>query len=236
MLDLLAFGAHPDDVEAGAGGILATHALKGYSCGIIDITAGEMASNGTVPQRQAEAREAAGILKCTLRECMGLPDAHLSTAREALYQTIALLRRLQPKIVLAPFPRGDRHPDHNAAGEIVSRVVYLSGLRRLPVEGKPFRPQQFYYYLLSTDCLPDAIVDISAVYECKEMALNAHCSQFGQDRKESVDTLVNNPSFRRYVRSRDAYFGSQAGVAYGEGLVFRTKPLIDDLINWSGIV
>ncbi|MEW5921857.1 MAG: bacillithiol biosynthesis deacetylase BshB1 [Bacillota bacterium] len=233
VLDLLAFGAHPDDVEIGAGGILAGHARRGYSCGIIDLTAGEMASNGTVPQRQAEAREAAGILKCGVRECLGLPDARLAPDRESVFLVAAALRRWQPRVVLSPYFQGDRHPDHNAAGELLGRAVFLAGLRKLPIEGEPFRPQRLYYYLLTVDLLPDMIIDISSVYTLKEQALDAHHSQFGRHDGEMVATPVNDPGFRRHIRNRDAYFGSLAGVAYGEGLIFNTKPLVTDLIAWS---
>lgn len=236
LLDLLAFGAHPDDVEVGAGGIIAAHTQKGYTCGIIDLTAGEMASNGTVPQRRAEARKAAAILKCTVRECLDLPDAALDTGQDAIYSVVAALRRLRPQVVLAPYYTQDRHPDHNAAGELLRRAVYLSGLRRLPVKGEPFRPQHLYFFLLSVDLVPNAIVDVSAVYSRKEEALDAHRSQFGQDRKEAVATLVNSPCYRRYVRNRDAYFGSLTGVEYGEGLIFNTTPLVNDIIRWSGLL
>ncbi len=236
MLDLLAFGAHPDDVEVGAGGILAAHALQGYTCGIMDLTAGEMASNGTVPQRRAEAREAARVLECTVRECLDLPDAALVPEQEAVYLVAAKLRQFRPQVVLAPYYQGDRHPDHNAAGELLRRAVYLSGLRRLPVAGEPFRPRQLYFFLLSVDLLPDAIVDVSAVYDRKEQALDAHQTQFGQDCSGQVATLINNPGHRRYVRNRDAYFGSLTGVDYGEGLIFNNRPLIKNIINWSGLV
>ena len=236
MLDLLAFGAHPDDVEAGVGGILAAHVKKGYSCGIIDLTAGEMASNGTVPQRQAEAREAAQVLKCTVRECLNLPDAALIPEQQSVYNVTAALRRLRPKIVLAPHYNGDRHPDHNAAGELLRRAVYLSGLRRLPVKGEPFRPKHLYFYLLSVDLTPDAIVDISPVYDLKEKALDAHRTQFVQDSSKQVPTLINNHHYRCLIRNRDAYFGSLTGVDYGEGLVFNTRPLVKDIFQWSGAV
>jgi N-acetylglucosamine malate deacetylase 1 len=236
VLDLLAFGAHPDDVEAGVGGILAVHAKKGYACGIIDLTAGEMASNGTVSQRGEEGREAAKVLECAVRECLNLPDAALVPEQEAAYRVVAALRRLRPKVVFAPYYQGDRHPDHNAAGELLRRAVYLSGLRRLPVEGEPFRPRQLYFFLLSVNLMPDAIVDISAVYTRKEQALDAHRTQFGQDCSAQAATLVNNPAYRRYIRSRDAYFGSLTGVEYGEGLIFNDRPLIKDIISWSGLL
>ncbi len=235
MLDLLAFGAHPDDVEIGVGGILAGHALKGYSCGIIDLTAGEMASNGTVAERRLEAQEAAGILKCCMRECLALPDTALSPDRESLLAVVAALRRWQPRVVLAPYFQGDRHPDHKVAGELLNRAVFLAGLRRLPVAGEPFRPFKLYYYLLTVDMLPEIIIDVSSVYALKEKALDAHRSQFGRAGGGAVATPVNDPGFRQHIRNRDAYFGSLAGAMYGEGLLFHSRPLVEDLIGWSNL-
>jgi bacillithiol biosynthesis deacetylase BshB1 len=235
MLDLLAFGAHPDDVEIGAGGILAVHARKGYTCGIIDLTAGEMASNGTVPQRRAEGKEAAEILRCGVRECLELPDTNLTPDQKSVSLVIAALRRWRPRVVLAPYFPGDRHPDHNAAGELLRRAVFLAGLHKLPVEGEAFRPQRLYFFLLTVDVPPDIIVDISSVYTLKKQALNAHRSQFSRSGDQKAATEVNDPYFLRYIESRDAYFGSLTGVQYGEGLVFNTKPLVDDLLCWGGM-
>jgi len=233
-VDLLVFGAHPDDVEIGAGGILAAHSVLGYSCGIVDLTAGEMASNGTVEERQLEAAEAAKILKCALRRCLHLPDAHLFVNSESLYEVIAALRSLRPRIVLAPFFRDDRHPDHSTCGELVRRAAYLSGLKRLPVDGDPFRPQKLYFYLLSTEQPPDIIVDVSAVHKQKEEAIRAHRTQFFHHSRDKAQTLVNDPFFLHYIRSRDSYFGSLIGVQWGEGLLVNERPAVSDLIKWSG--
>ena len=235
VLDLLAFGAHPDDVEIGAGGILAVHARRGYACGIIDLTAGEMASNGTVPQRRAEGKDAAAILRCGVRECLELPDTNLASDQKSIALVVAALRRWRPRVVLAPYFPGDRHPDHNAAGELLRRAVFLAGLRKLPVEGEPFRPQRLYYFLLTVDVLPDVIVDISSVYALKKQALVAYRSQFSQSDEHRSATEVNDPAFIRYIQNRDAYFGSLTGVEYGEGLVFHTKPLVGDLLCWGGM-
>lgn len=218
-LDVLAFGPHPDDVEIGAGGILALHAQGGYRCGIVDMTAGEMASNGTVEERKEEAARAAEILNCPVRECLGLPDAHLEVNTEAVYRVVKAVRTFRPKIILAPFYWDDRHPDHSAAGELVKRATYLSGLRRYPVEGTPFRPQKIFYYLLSVRQEPALVVDISAVYDRKEEAIRAHQSQFYYNRDDKSLTLVNDPVFLRFIRNRDSYFGSLIGSNWGEGLI-----------------
>ncbi len=230
-LDILAFGPHPDDVEIGAGGILAHHAAIGYRCGIIDLTAGELASNGTVEERKEEASRAAEILQCSLRECLELPDAQLEVNTQAISRVVKALRCFRPKIVLAPYYWDDRHPDHSTAGELVKRAAYLSGLKRYPVEGTPYRPQKTYYYLLSVERQPDLVVDVSAVYEIKERAIRAHQTQFFHSRQEQALTLVNDPFFLRFVRSRDSYFGSLIGSSWGEGIVSGAAMSVSDLVK-----
>ncbi len=234
-LDLLAFGPHPDDVEIGAGGILARHAEWGYRCGIVDLTAGEMSSNGTVEERKIEAQKAKEVLGCLLRDCLHLPDAHLEINQESIYKVISALRKLRPRVVLAPYYKDDRHPDHSTAGELVRRAVYLSGLKRLPLEGEPFRPGKLYFFLLSVRREPDFIVDISSVYEKKEEAIRAHLSQFYHHRSDRKPTLVNDPFFIRHIKSRDSYLGSLIGTAQGEGLVTHEIPAVSDLVQWSEV-
>ena len=235
-VDLLAFGPHPDDVEIGAGGILARHGRMGYQCGIVDLTAGEMGSNGTVEERRLEAQKAKDILGCVTRVCLDLPDAHLETDRDSLYKVVSALRVHRPAVVLAPYFKDDRHPDHSVTGELVRRAVYLSGLRRLPVDGEPFRPRKLLFFLLSVQREPDFIVDVTSVYDQKEEAMRAHQSQFYHHRSDREPTLVNDPFFIRHIKSRDSYFGSLIGTAWGEGLVVNDKPAIADLVQWSGTI
>ena len=233
-LDLLAFGAHPDDVEIGSGGILASHAAMGYKCAIIDLTAGEMSTNGTVDERNAEAQEAAGVLKCISRTCLGLPDAHLSLGEKCLYKVAEAIRAFRPRIILAPYYGNDRHPDHSTAGDLVKRASFLAGLKRLPIDNEPFRAEKLYFFLLTVDETPDLVVDISSVYGIKEKAIKAHRSQFSL-HNSTLPTTVNDPSFLRYIHSRDSFFGSLAGVSWGEGLIVNEKPRVSDLIKWGGV-
>jgi bacillithiol biosynthesis deacetylase BshB1 len=156
----------------------------------------EMASNRTVDERREEARKAAEILRCSVRHCLNLPDAHLSVEKENLYKVVEVIKKWRPGIVLAPYFRDDRHPDHNAAGELVKRAVFLAGLKRLPLTEKPFRPEKLYFFLLSVERAPDLIVDISDVYETKEESIKAHQSQFSFHCSDRVPTIVNDPFFK----------------------------------------
>src|SRR5690606_23509317 len=135
-VDLLAFGAHPDDVEIGAGGILAKHAQAGRRTVICDLTEAELSSNGTVEIRREEARRAGEILGLASRINLGFPDRGLG-GREQIEAMARVIRRLRPRVVLAPYPK-DRHPDHVAAGRMVKEAVFDAGIRKLDLgEGLP---------------------------------------------------------------------------------------------------
>ncbi len=233
MLDILAFGAHPDDVEIGIGGTLALHGARGYSCGIVDLTRGEMATNGTVEEREAEGKEAARVLGARVRLTTGLPDAYLRATEEALTKVAETVRRYRPRVVLCPFPR-DRHPDHGHAGELVREACHLAGLRKYPAEGEPYRPRHLFYYFLAKTEDPPLIVDISDYAEQKWRAIACHKSQFTLRAEEQRQTLVNSPLFARHVRGRDQFFGALIGAHYGEGLVPERKVPVSDLLQLGG--
>ena len=233
MLDLLAFGAHPDDVEIGIGGTLALHGARGYRCGIVDLTRGEMSTNGTVEEREAEGREAARVLGAEVRVCTGLPDTYLRATEEALVKVAEIVRRFRPRVVLCPFPR-DRHPDHGHAGELVREACHLAGLRKFPAGGEPYRPLDLFYYFLGKTEEPQLIVDISSHFETKWKAIACHKSQFAFLTGEERHTRVNSPLFVRYLRGRDQFFGALIGAEYGEGLVPERKVAVYDLPGLGG--
>lgn len=216
-LDLLAFAPHPDDAELGVGGILALHAARGLQVGVVDLTAGEMGENGDAAERAAEAREAARALGLAVRENLGLPDARLAVTEEAVAAAVAAIRRLRPRLVLAPYGE-DPHPDHRATAAIVAAAVFKAGLRKYLPERTPHRPAHLLHYFINTEALPSLIVDVSAHYAAKEAALAAHRSQFRRD-PDRVPTPLNDPSFLRRIRARDARWGALIGAEYGEGLL-----------------
>ena len=233
MLDILAFGAHPDDVEIGIGGTLALHGEKGYRCGIVDLTGGERATNGTPKLREGEAKEAAIALGAQIRECAGLPDAYLRPELEALQAVVEILRKYTPGIVLCPHVE-DRHPDHEHAGRLVREACHLAGLKKFPAGGEAFRPSRLFYYFLGKMGEPQLVVDISSQVEKKWRAIACHESQFDLPRDGKLETLVNSPLFTRYVRSRDQYFGSMVGVNYGEGLIAYELVKVNNLVKLGG--
>lgn len=217
-VDILAFGAHPDDVEIGAGGILAKHARAGRRTVICDLTEAELSSNGTVESRREEARRASEILGLTYRINLKFPDRGLGD-RNQIIQMARVIRRFRPRVVLAPYLK-DRHPDHVAAGRMVKEAVFDAGIRKLDVGGDlpAHRVERLYYYFINDIDKAHLVVDISEVYEQKEAAILAYRSQFL--RKEgAVDTPLNQPQYLAMIRGRAQLWGQQIGADYGEGLV-----------------
>ncbi len=210
-LALLAFGAHPDDAELSCGGWLA-RAATSERVGIVDLTSGELASNGTPAVRAEEARAAARALGVELRECLGLPDGGLrGDDAEQVDAVVGALRRLRPELVVGPWLRA-RHPDHSAAGRLVERACFVAGLvKHRPDLGAPWRPLRLVRYPQRHELRPDFVVDVTAVYEQKRAAIACHASQLG-----GTPTMVNDPVGLGAFEARDRYWGASIGVAFGE--------------------
>ena len=222
-VDLLVFGPHPDDVEIGAGGVVARHVELGLTVGLCDLTAAEMSTNGTVEQRLQEAEDARKALGAAWRENLGWPDRRIGKDPAHLDEAIAFIRRHQPRVVAAPYWT-DRHPDHAAASAVVTEAVFNSGLRRYPAPGEPWKADWICYYFINDSAPPSFVVDVSDCYVRKRAALDCYASQF-QPGPAAVGTRLNTPSFRQMIESRDAQFGALAGVAWAEGLVVR-EPIV----------
>ncbi len=232
-LDIMAFGAHPDDVEIGLGGTVIKHTANGYKCGIVDLTAGETGTNGTAKIRREEALRAAEIMGVEVRECLGLPDARLQVNEENLRAVIEIIRRYRPKVVVGSYHL-DRHPDHLRASQLVREAAYLSGLWKYPAEDEAHRPSVVAQYFLGHVGEPTFVVDISKHYERKMGALCAHESQFGLPGDTQWDTLVNHPAFMSGLQSRDQYMGSKIQAAYGEGIYVQEIQPLEDLTSLKG--
>ena len=214
-LRILAVGAHPDDVEISCGGTLALAAKQGFVALVLDLTRGELSTNGTVEERAKEAAEAARILGVTDRRNAGLPDGRVdSRDPEQVRAVVRLLRSLRPSVLFTHAPR-DRHPDHVEASQLVDRAWYLAGLRQYDGEGTPHRAEGRYYFISRITLEPTFIVDITPVWEEKKRAVLAHGSQVGRGAK-SVSTPLNDPDFMERIEARARHFGGQIGVRYGE--------------------
>jgi len=212
-LDVLCFGPHPDDSEIGAGGVLLKLAQRGYACGVVDMTAGEMGSGGDVETRQAESQQAAEVLHLAARECMGLPDCGLEDTFEYRCQVGQVIRRYRPEVVLGPYydlppGRGLGHNDHIKGGLLVAHGANYAHLRKLPVEGEPWHPRAVYYYFLPMDLMPTFVVDITEQFDDYIRAIMCHETQFGRGDQ--------NPGIRHFFESNALRWGRWAGGRYAQ--------------------
>lgn len=223
-MDLLVFGPHPDDLEIGLGGTIARHAAAGWEVGLCDLTRGEMGSNGTPEERLQEAEAARQVLGAAWRENLGWPDRGITGDREQLDQVTRLVRRWKPRVVAIPYWH-DRHPDHVAAGRVLTEAIFNSRLRRYPLEGEPWAPEWVCHYFINDHGPISFAIDVSAEYEVKLRALDCYRSQFQPEGAGAVETRLTAPSFRQLISSRDAHFGALTGVRYAEGIVVK-EPLL----------
>jgi bacillithiol biosynthesis deacetylase BshB1 len=227
-VDVLAVGAHPDDVELGIGGLIHKVTQLGYRVGILDLTRGEMSSRGTITERAVEAANAARILGVAQRDNAGLPDGAIENTPEYRLRVIRFVRASRPRIFIAPMSH-DRHPDHHTAHDLVRDAAYFSGLTQIETGQGPYRPPRIYYYHpYCEDEPPPLIVDISDHFEVKLEALRAHASQFHNLNYEGQPTYISSASFWETIRTRAAYWGSRINAAYGEPL-YTDGPIGADL-------
>jgi bacillithiol biosynthesis deacetylase BshB1 len=240
-VDVLAIGAHPDDVELGCGGTLALLARQGRRVGIVHLTRGERGTRGTAAERRREAEAAAAALGAAELAFLDCGDGALRTGEAEEDALIELLRRLRPEVVLGPTPE-DRHPDHGRAHRLVAAACYYAGLAargpRLP-EG-PHRPAAVYSYMQHDPFPPSLIVDVTAAWEAKLAALSAYRTQLYQAGAESDTaaaagagaapvTKVATREFWQMIEGRARHFGALVGAELGEPFWARLPLAVSDL-------
>jgi bacillithiol biosynthesis deacetylase BshB1 len=228
-VDLIFFGAHPDDVELSAGGTAAKCVKDGLRIGIVDLTRGEMGTRGTPQTRRKEANGAARALGATFRQQLDFQDGNLQTGREQELEIIELLRVRRPKLVIAPWP-DDRHPDHTRTGRIVTEASFYAGLKSLQTGAPAHRPQAVLYYMQNYMVPPSFVVDVSHTWKTKMKAVAAFKSQFHDPNSKEPQTFISDPKFLEMIDARGRHFGALIGVRYGEAFVTKQPPMVDDLI------
>jgi bacillithiol biosynthesis deacetylase BshB1 len=229
-VDIIFFGAHPDDVELSAGGTAAKCVKDGLRVGIVDLTHGEMGTRGTAQTRRREAANAAKVLGAAFRQQLDFGDGNLATGREQELQIIEILRRTRPRLVVAPWP-DDRHPDHSRTGRIVTEASFYSGLRALETGLRAHRPQTVLYYLQNYMIPPSFVVDVSKSWKKKMRAVAAFKSQFHDPSSKEPATVISNPKFLELIEARGRHFGALIGADYGEAFVTKQPPRVDDLLG-----
>ncbi len=223
-VEMLAFGAHPDDVEIGMGGTAAKHANAGRRFGICDLTLAELSSNGDAELRQVEAAAASKALGISYRSNLRLPDRGLRLTDDHVRRIVREIRKLQPRVVFAPYWQ-DRHPDHIACSELIQEAVFNAKLRKYDADAPAWTVERLYFYFINDVYTPDAAVDVGEVYVHKQKALRAYKSQFVRTGEHDVATPLNQGYVER-VEMRDALMGGTLGVAYAEGFATKLPQLL----------
>ena len=216
-MTVLAFGAHPDDVDLYAGGLVALLARQGAKVVLCDLTRGELGTRGTPELRAVEAAEAARILGAAERECLGLPDGGIvRTDRVQERAVVEAMRRWRPELVLAPW-EVDLHPDHREAAHLIRRARFFARVSRFAAAGAPCLPGPILFYEQKIPFDPHLVVDIGGVREIKLEAIRAFSSQFFRAPDDPIRTEISEPEFHEMLDARSRVHGARIGVGWGEG-------------------
>ncbi len=231
--DILAIGAHPDDVELGCSGTLMKHIDLGCKVAILDLTEGELGTRGTVEERYNEAKAACKVMGIAYRNNLQFKDGFFQNDETHQLKLIQYIRKYQPDMVLTNSP-SDRHPDHGKAAELTIDACFFSGLPKIETElngikQSAWRPRVVYHYIQAYYHEPDFVVDISDYMDKKMEAIRAFRSQFFNAESKEPETFISRPEFMEMVYARATEFGVNAGYRYGEGFIANRYLGVEDL-------
>lgn len=234
-LDILAFGAHPDDIELGCSGTIAKEISLGKKVGIIDLTRGELGTRGTVEIRNAEAVKAAEILGVSARENLDMRDGFFINDEEHQMKVIQMIRKYRPEIVICNAIE-DRHIDHGKGSKLVSDACFLSGLRQIKTEDngeaqEAWRPKVVYHYIQWKHIEPDFVVDISGFMDIKMESILAYSSQFYNPDSSEPESPISSKNFLNSVKYRAQDLGRIIGTDYAEGFTVERYLAVNSLGN-----
>jgi len=234
-LDILAIGAHPDDIELSCAGTLAKEIANGKKIGILDLTRGELGTRGTAEIRDQEAKDAANILGASFRKNLGFSDAFFINNTSHQLEIIKILRKYRPEIVLCN-AIDDRHIDHPKGSKLVSDACFLSGLRKIEThyeenKQKSWRPKFVYHYIQWKDIQPDVIVDITGFIDIKVEAVKAYRSQFFDPNNQEPSTPISSNNFLDSVTYRARNLGRLIGTEYAEGYTVERCPAVNSIFD-----
>lgn len=232
-LDILAFGAHPDDVELGCSATLAKEVSLGKKVGIIDLTRGELGTRGSVAIRNSEAAMAAEILGVQVRENLDMRDGFFVNDESHQLRVIEMIRKYQPEMVLCN-AIADRHIDHGKGSQLVSDACFLSGLTKIETHHNgqkqaAWRPKVVYHYIQWQTIEPDFVVDVSAFMDVKMKAVQAYASQFYDPNSTEPVTPIASKNFLDSIEYRAMDLGRLVGVAFAEGFTVERYLTVNSL-------
>jgi N-acetylglucosamine malate deacetylase 1 len=229
-IDCLAFSPHPDDAELFCGGLLLKLKKLGSTTAIVDLTLGELSTNGSPEIRAAETAKASEILQLDVRENLKISDGNIEDSSENHNKIISVIRNYRPAICLIPYWR-DRHPDHEAAAWLLKRAIFMAGLNKINTNQDAYRPATILNYMLHYNFEPSFVVDISHEIDRKIEAIMAYKSQFVLSKNNTHDTYINRPDFLDSLKIRSAFYGQQAGVSYAEAFYYDGSIKIDNILT-----
>ena len=235
MVDILAFGVHPDDIELGAGGTLIKHVKKGFKVGLVDLTQGELGTRGTAETRKVESENAAHIIGADFRVNLNMEDAFVSTNKDNIIKIVQLVRLYKPKIVICNAIK-DRHPDHAEASKLVVKSCFNAGLSKLitqynSVDQKAHRPDSIYHYIQDQWIDPSLVVDVSDVYDEKIKAVMAYKTQFYNPKSTEPSTPISSKEFLDSLNAKAQLWGRSIKTKYGEGFTLENPVGINSLFD-----
>lgn len=236
-LDILAFGAHPDDVELGCAATLAKEIANGKKVGIVDLTQGELGTRGTEKTRYDEAQNAAKIMGVSTRVNMEFADGFFVNDKRHQMELIKIIRKYKPEIVICNAIE-DRHIDHAKGSQLVSDACFLSGLLKIDTKiedddawQEPWRPKQIYHYIQWKNLEPDLIIDVSNFMEIKMDAVMAYKTQFYDKNSKEPMTPISTKNFTDNIKNRAIDMGRLIGTTYGEGFTVDRTVAVDSLFD-----
>ena len=229
-LDILVFGAHPDDVELGCGGTIIKEVQSGSKVGIIDLTRGELGTRGTADIRNQETKKATNIMGVLCRDNMSFKDGFFKDDENHKLALIRKIREYRPDVVITNAV-SDRHPDHSRSSQISVDACFLSGLEKIDTGQEKWRPRSIFHYIQFNNLTPDFVVDISGQMELKLQAVKSYSSQFYNPESQESDTIISSASFLDSVSYRAKDLGRQSGCDYAEGFISHQFPRVRSVLE-----
>ena len=221
-VDILAFGAHPDDVELGCGGTIIKEIQNGKKVGIIDLTRGELGTRGNADTRDSESKLAANILNISFRENMNFKDGFFLNDESHKIEIVKKIRKYRPKIVLAN-AISDRHPDHARGAQLIIDSCFLSGLEKINTNQNIFRPNAIYHYIQFNNLTPDFLIDISEYMDLKIKSIKQYKTQFYNPLSKETETIISSQDFFDSITYRAKDLGRHSNCKFAEGFIANQK-------------
>lgn len=222
-VQILAFAAHPDDVELSCAATLAKHVAMGMKVAVADFTKGELGTRGNADTRMQEAAAASEILGIHHRENLGFRDGFFMHDEPHLMKVVEVIRKYRPDIVLCNSP-SDRHPDHGRAGKLAADACFLAGLPKIQTiqhgeKQEAWRPKACYHYIQDYYLEPDFVVDVTGYEQQKLESIKAYKTQFYDPNSNEPETPIARKDFFDFLLGRMKEFGRPIGAEYAEGFI-----------------